>query len=148
MTKGVARRKFSEPPRLAEEETPYLDQLAGELEISFTDLEKELAAQPGLLYRVARELVSRAKARDARRRALVAARTSVEETLRRSAKEHDVETTSVAIAYQVESQATVVRAVKAADEANQRWHQVHALYRAFRERGRMLESMVQLQTKR
>jgi hypothetical protein len=138
----------AEPPTLAADRDPYLEKLAGELEIDLDYLDDAMAAQPTLLYRAGRELARVAQARDARRREHRAAVARIDGQLRRAAREQGVDVTEAAVSVQVGDHADVVRAARALDDAQQRVRAMRQLCGAFRERGRMLAGLVQRRTER
>lgn len=135
-----------EPPTLVGELDPYLQSLAGELEIDLGRLEHEMAAQAVALHRVGRALARAAVSRDARRRELASARVRVESTLYLAADQQGTPIAPSAVAARVEAHADVARLVRALDDAQQSLRSIRYLYRAFLERGRMLEALAAIRS--
>lgn len=138
------RRQTRTPVLPASDQDPYLETLAGELEIDRAHLEDEVAAQPALLWRVGAEVVRRTVVRDARRREWAEARARVDGMIRRSARERGTDVTDAAVAVQVGDHADVVRAVRALDAAREALRGARHLYDAFSARGRALDTLARL----
>lgn len=139
--------KSHEPVTPASEEDFYLEELAAGLEIDLRKLAEELSEQPTLFHRVGRELVRRRGVRDARRRELRAAKARVDAGIRRSAREVGVDVSDEAVRVQVGDHADVARLARATDDASQRAYAARRVYEAFRQRARMLQALVLLQSR-
>ncbi len=133
-----------EPPVLEADRDDYLEYLVGELEINLDNLSGEMTRQPDMYYRTGRELARLMVYQDVTARNLRTARTRVDASLRRAARERGLSVVEEELQMQIQSHMDVEQAAQQNSEARRRVHAYRVLHWAFEQRADILLGLVQL----